>query len=95
MDDHARGEAARTEAGGFDRRGFLRGLRAGMGTWVAVGTGAWVLRPSWAHAAGPIKIGIATDITGAIGYAGNSCWQTAQLVAEEINAAGGIVGRPI
>ncbi len=95
MDDHARDEAARTEAGGFDRRGFLRGLRAGMGTWVAVGTGAWVLRPSWAHAAGPIKVGIATDITGAIGYAGNSCWQTAQLVAEEINAAGGIVGRPV
>ncbi len=86
----------RDEDAGFDRRGFLRGLRAGMGTWVAVGAGSWVLRPRWANAAaGPIKIGIATDITGAIGYAGNSCWQTAQLVAEEINAAGGIAGRPV
>jgi ABC-type branched-subunit amino acid transport system substrate-binding protein len=80
---------------GLERRRFLKGLAAGAGTWFATGVGSWVYRPRWAHASGPIKIGIATDITGAIGYAGNSCWQTAQLVAEEINAGGGILGRPI
>jgi branched-chain amino acid transport system substrate-binding protein len=80
---------------GFDRRDFLKGLAAGVGRWAATGAGGWVLRPRWAHAAGPIKVGIATDITGAIGYAGNSCWQTAQLAVEEINAGGGILGRPI
>ena len=79
----------------FDRRSFLKTARSGMGVWIAAGTGAWVLRPSWAHAAGPIKIGIATDITGAIGYAGNSCWMTAQMVVDEWNAAGGIAGRPV
>jgi ABC-type branched-subunit amino acid transport system substrate-binding protein len=84
------------DADRFDRRRFLRGLTAGLGTWATVGTGAWVLKPSWANAAaGPIKIGIATDITGAIAYAGNACWQTAQLVVEEINASGGISGRPV
>jgi ABC-type branched-subunit amino acid transport system substrate-binding protein len=92
-DDDGQGAAARD--GGFDRRGFLKGLAPGLGAWVAAGAGSWVLRPRWAHAAGPIKIGIATDITGAIAYGGNSCWQTAQLVAEEINAAGGIAGRPV
>lgn len=83
------------EVAGFDRRRFLKSLALGAGTWVAAGAGSWVLRPRWAHAAGPIKMGIATDITGAIGYAGNSCWQTAQLAVEEINAAGGIAGRPV
>ena len=78
------------------RRALRRGLGAGLGTWAAVGSGSWVLRPGWANAAsGPIKIGIATDITGAIAYAGNSCWQTAQLVVEEINANGGIADRPV
>ena len=81
---------------GFDRRNYLKGLAAGAGTWIAAGAGAWILRPAWANAqTGPIKIGIATDITGPMAYAGNSCWQTAQMVVEEINAAGGIAGRPV
>lgn len=82
---------------GLDRRGILKGLAAGLGTWVPAGAaGSWVLRPSWANAQkGPVKIGVATDITGAIAHAGNSCWQTAQLAAEEINASGGIAGRPV
>ena len=79
-----------------DRRSFLKAMQASAGAWVAAGAGAWVLRPSWANAQeGAIKIGIATDITGAIAYAGNSCWQTAQILAEDINAAGGIAGRPV
>lgn len=91
MTDDARGEPK------TDRRAFLKGgFKGGLGAWTAAGAGSWVLRPSWANAqSGPIKIGIATDITGAIAYGGNSCWQTAQMVAEEINAAGGIARRPV
>ena len=48
-----------------------------------------------AHADGHIKMGIATDITGAIGASGNTCWQVAQLAVSQINDAGGILGRPI
>jgi len=91
--------ASRTDdiksADGQSRRSFLMGASAlAAAGWTAV-AGGWILRPKWAHAAGPIKMGIATDITGAIGHAGNTCWQTAQLTVKQINDAGGILGRPI
>lgn len=77
------------------RRGFLRGSGAlAAAGWAAV-AGGWVLRPDWAHAASPIKIGIATDVTGALAPSGNSYWQTAQLAVKRINDAGGILGRPV
>ena len=83
------------ERHGLSRRGFLRGTSAlAAAGWAAVGT-TWVLRPEWAHAAGPIKMGIATDITGAIAPSGNANWQTAQFAVKQINDAGGILGRPI
>ena len=63
--------------------------------WIAGLAGGWVLRPRWAHAAGPIKMGIATDITGAIAPSGNANWQVAQFAVEQINYAGGILGQPI
>jgi len=73
------------------RRSVLRLSAAG---WAAA-AGGWVLRPRWAYAAGPIKMGIATDITGAIAPSGNANWQVAQFTVERINNAGGIDGRPI
>ena len=67
------------------RRSFLMGSSAlAAAGWIAGTTGAFVLKPEWAHAAGPIKMGIATDITGAIAAGGNSCWQTAQLPVKQI-----------
>lgn len=80
---------------GLTRRSFLGGTSAlAAAGWMTAGTG-WVLRPDWAHAAGPIKMGIATDITGAIAPSGNANWQAAQLAVSQINAAGGILGRPV
>ena len=77
------------------RRGFLRGSSAlAAAGWTAVGTG-WVLKPTWANAAGSIKMGIATDITGAIAPSGNANWQAAQLAVKQINDAGGILGKPV
>lgn len=77
------------------RRGFLGGASAlAVAGWTSVGTG-WLLKPEWAHAAGPIKMGIATDITGSFAAFGNSNWQSAQLAVKQINDAGGILGRPI
>jgi branched-chain amino acid transport system substrate-binding protein len=63
--------------------------------WVTGLAGGWLLRPGWGHAQGPIKVGIATDITGAIAPSGNSNWQVAQFAVKTINDAGGILGRPI
>jgi ABC-type branched-subunit amino acid transport system substrate-binding protein len=72
-------------------------LRSAAWTWGAVATGAttWVIRPPWASAQVPIKVGIATDLTGAIGYAGNANANIAKLVVKEINDKGGVLGRPL
>ncbi len=78
------------------RRGFLSGAGAlATAGWVGGAAAGWVLRPAWAHAAGPIKMGIATDITGPIAPSGNADWQVAQFTIEQINKDGGILGRPI
>jgi ABC-type branched-subunit amino acid transport system substrate-binding protein len=69
---------------------------AWMGGAIATGVGSWVIRPNWANAAaGPIKIGIATDLTGAIGYAGNANANVAKMVVKDINDGGGVLGRPL
>ena len=78
------------------RRGLLKGASALTAAgWVTGLAGGWLLRPNWGHAQGPIKMGIATDITGAIAPSGNSNWQVAQFAVQKINDAGGILGRPI
>ena len=78
------------------RRGLLKGASALTAAgWVTGLAGGWMLRPGWGHAQEPIKMGIATDITGAIAPSGNSNWQVAQFAAQKINDAGGILGRPI
>jgi ABC-type branched-subunit amino acid transport system substrate-binding protein len=77
------------------RRQFLASA-AWMSGAIATGVGSWLVPASWANAAeGPIKIGIATDLTGAIGYAGNANANTAKMVVKDINDAGGVLGRPL
>jgi nitrous oxide reductase len=56
----------------MNRRRFMSNF-AFASTALATGVGSWVIRPDWANAASdPIKFGIATDLTGPIGYAGNA-----------------------
>jgi ABC-type branched-subunit amino acid transport system substrate-binding protein len=76
------------------RRLFLQraGVLSGM---IALGGGSYLLNPKGAWAADPIKVGIATDLTGPIGYAGIPNSNVAKMVVEEINAAGGLLGRPL
>ena len=78
------------------RRRLLTGAGAlAAAGWIA-GGGGWWLRPRWANAAaGSIKMGIAFDITGAIAPTGKADWQVAQFAVDEINAAGGVAGKPI
>jgi len=78
------------------RRRLLTGAGAlAASGWIAGVAGGWMLRAPFAHAAGPIKMGIATDITGAIAPSGNANWQVAQFAVEQINKGGGINGQPI
>lgn len=77
------------------RRRFLSNA-ALLGTAISTGVGSWVMRPDWANAqAGPIKVGIATDLTGPIAYAGNADANVARMVIKDINDAGGLLGRPL
>jgi ABC-type branched-subunit amino acid transport system substrate-binding protein len=78
----------------ISRRRLLHSA-AWAGGAMATGVGSWVIRPGWASADGPIKVGVATDLTGAIGYAGNANANVAKMVVADINNAGGILGRPI
>jgi ABC-type branched-subunit amino acid transport system substrate-binding protein len=62
---------------------------------VATGTGSWIIPADGARAAAPIKVGIATDLTGALGFEGNSDLNVAKMCADLINQQGGLLGRPL
>ena len=78
----------------IDRRRFLTSAAWTAGA-VATGAGSWVVpaAPSWA--ADPIKVGIATDLTGALGFFGNCNLNAAKLCASLINNSDGLLGRPV
>src|SRR5215471_7183046 len=76
------------------RRHFLQDA-ARMGGALALGASSVVVRPHWARAAGPIKVGIATDLTGPIGVAGQANANVARMVVDQINNSGGLLGRQI
>jgi len=58
-------------------------------------TGAAMLATATAHAADPIKIGIPVGLSGANSVVAPSVVQAAELAVEEINAKGGVLGRPL
>src|SRR5580704_2902582 len=88
------GSGYRDAAAPMSRRRFLQSA-VWAGGAITTGIGSWVIRPEWASAAGPIKVGIATDLSGAAGYAGNADANVAKMVVKDINNTGGILGRPV
>ena len=82
------------KGGRLSRRSLLQSA-AWMAGAVATGVGSWVFPAKWSHAAGPIKVGIATDLTGPISFGGIPCSRIAKLAIDQINAGGGVLGRPL
>ena len=76
------------------RREFLQrgSALAGM---VALGGGSYLYNPQEALAADAIKVGIATDLTGPISWGGIPNSNVAKMVIDDINTAGGLLGRPL
>ena len=76
------------------RRLFLQraSLLSGM---IALGGGSYLYNPKGVWAANPIKVGIATDLTGAISWGGIPNSQVAKMAIDEINKSGGLLGRPL
>lgn len=76
------------------RRLFLQraSLLSGM---IALGGSSYVYNPKGVWAADPIKVGIATDLTGAISWGGIPNSQVAKMTIDQINKSGGLLGRPL
>jgi branched-chain amino acid transport system substrate-binding protein len=51
--------------------------------------------PAWAQQGEPVKIGVLIGLTGSSAVAGNDSYKCMQIAADEVNAAGGVLGRPI
>jgi ABC-type branched-subunit amino acid transport system substrate-binding protein len=84
-----------TTHGHLSRRHFLSTLAVG-GTAIATGVSSWIIRPEWANAAAaPIKVGVATDLTGPISYAGIAHANVVKMLVKEINDGGGLLTRPV
>ncbi|RYC30365.1 urea ABC transporter [Lichenibacterium minor] len=66
-----------------------------LGGAVAAGTVAMPFYARRAFAAEPIKLGSLLDGTGALGLEGRRMIQTTQYAVDKLNAAGGLLGRPI
>jgi urea transport system substrate-binding protein len=73
-----------------DRRSFIK-AGAALGATAAVGP--WFIKDL--HAEDSIKVGILHSLTGTIAIAEKSVVDAEQLAIEEINAAGGVMGRKV
>ena len=75
------------------RRSLLTGAAWAAGA-VTLGRGSFIVPPAWGQS-NPIKVGIATDLTGPIGFAGKANANVATMVVNDINAKGGVMGRSL
>jgi ABC-type branched-subunit amino acid transport system substrate-binding protein len=76
-----------------NRRRFLHSAAWTAGA-IASGS-SWLIPVTQSWSASPIKVGIATDLTGALGFAGNPNLNVAKMCADAINKSGGLLGRPV
>ena len=66
-----------------------------LGGMIALGGGSYLYNPRGSWAADPIKVGIATDLTGPISWGGIPNANVAKMVIDDMNAKGGLLGRPL
>ncbi|MCQ4159293.1 transporter substrate-binding protein [Roseomonas sp. GC11] len=76
--------------GTFSRRSLLRS-----GFALAGGALASPLVARHALGADPVKVGSLLDLSGPIGSSGQAMYDTFRLAVEEVNATGGLLGRPV
>ncbi len=67
-------------------------LFAGM---VALGGGCYLYNAKGSWTTDPIRVGIATDLTGPIGWGGLPNANVAKMLIDDINDKGGLIGRPV
>jgi len=72
----------------FTRRSFATAVAGGVAALAAGFVPA-------AHAADPIKIGLSMSLTGGLGAGGQSALLAMQIWRDDVNAKGGLLGRPV
>jgi branched-chain amino acid transport system substrate-binding protein len=82
------------ERGKINRRTFLKGAAA-LGGAAAWGGVPALSRTSWAQAKKPIKLGGLYDLTGPFATESEDQRKATQMVVDEYNNKGGLLGRPI
>jgi branched-chain amino acid transport system substrate-binding protein len=75
----------------IERRSILKGTAAA----AAAATALPLSTAARAQSRDPVKIGVIIGLTGSAAVAGNDSYKAMQLAMEEINAAGGVLGRPV
>ena len=85
-----------TQAGGVRVRGARwRPLAGRFAAIVALLAGVNAAAPARADDAAPIEIGMVTPLTGAAAESGRYAEWGAEMAVAEVNAAGGVLGRPL
>ena len=92
-----------TRPRGVSRRNFLRGITAaGAGGLVIGGGGGYLLNPGGdsspiesGRTGEPLKIGLVAPVTGPYSGDGQEMSRGARLAVKDVNAAGGVLGRPL
>lgn len=79
----------------MDRRGNRATRTILGGALAALGLIAASAAPSEAQQGEPVKIGVLIGLTGPSAVAGNDSYRCMQIAADEVNQAGGVLGRPI
>lgn len=74
----------------MNRRAFTR-----TALFSAVGALTTSAVPSWARTATPLKVGLLAPLSGPLTRVGETNRNCAKLAIDEINAAGGLLGRPL
>ncbi len=69
--------------------------RLGLFALLALGTSALAIAPAAAQSGAPIKIGFSMAMTGGLGPNGSSALLAQKIWEEDVNAKGGLLGRPV
>ena len=75
----------------ISRRVLLQVAALGAGTVAAPA----IIRPGFSQQAGPIRLGVVTPLSGPQEFIGIFVKQGAEIAIEQINATGGVAGRPL
>lgn len=80
---------------GFSRRDLGRAAIVGIGGGSGLAASGWIGTPARAQGGSPIRIGYSMSLSGGLAPNGRSSLLAHKIWQEDVNARGGILGRPV